>query len=66
MADHDLITFGPVHLEVRNVETTARFWESLFGFTRRTFGDSIELGTETETLIVLHGGATAPVGRGHS
>ncbi len=66
MADRDLITFGAVHLEVRNVETTAHFWESLFGFTRRNSGDSIELGTENETLIVLHGGATLPVGRGHS
>ncbi|MGF9695164.1 VOC family protein [Rhizobium sp. 0TCS1.26] len=66
MVDHDLIAFGSIHLEVRNVETTARFWESLFGFTRRTFGDSIELGTEKETLIVLHGGATEPVRQGHS
>ncbi|SES46737.1 VOC family protein [Rhizobium sp. NFR03] len=66
MADRDVITFGAVHLEVRNVETTARFWESLFGFARRISGDSIELGTENETLIVLHGGATLPVGRGHS
>lgn len=66
MADHDLITFGPVHLEVRNVETTARFWQSLFGFTRRDIGDTIELGTEIKTLIVLYGGATEPVGWGHS
>lgn len=27
---------------------------------------SIELGTETESLIVLHGGAPAPVGQGYS
>ncbi len=39
----------------------ARFWESLFGFARRTSGNSIELGTAKETLIVWRGGATMPV-----
>jgi len=63
----DFITFGPVHLEVRDAERTARFWEALAGFERRkTDGDTIEVGTADETLLVLHGCAGAPYKQGHS
>ncbi len=67
MADQDFITFGPVHLEVRDPERTARFWQDSFGFARREgSGAGIELGTADETLIVLHGGARLPFQNGHS
>lgn len=67
MADEDIITFGAVHLEVRDPEQTARFWESLFGFQRRASdGSSIAVGTTDETFLVLHGGARAPFQKGHS
>jgi catechol 2,3-dioxygenase len=67
MTSQDSISFGPVHLEVRDTERTARFWEELFGFTRRgqEMG-SVELGTEDETLLVLHGGARLPSQKGYS
>ena len=67
MANQDVITFGAVHLEVRNSERTALFWEELFGFQRReSDGNSITVGTADETLLVLHGGARAPFQKGHS
>ncbi|WP_173009367.1 VOC family protein [Methylobacterium sp. P1-11] len=67
MSDQDFVSFGPVHLEVTDPDRTARFWEVLFGFTQRPGGlGSIEVGTSDETLLVLHGGARAPVQPGFS
>ena len=67
MDSQDFITFGLVHLEVRDAERTARFWEVLAGFERRkTDGDSMEVGTADETLLVLHGCAGALYKQGHS
>ena len=67
MIDQDFISFGPVHLEVRDPERTARFWQELAGFERRASdGGSIEVGTAEETLLVLHGGARVMVGASRS
>jgi catechol 2,3-dioxygenase len=67
MVDQDFITFGSVHLEVRDPERTARFWQELAGFERRaSYGGSVEVGTADETLLVLHGGARTPYLQGHS
>ena len=67
MADQDVITFGAVHLEVRDPDRTSRFWEELFGFQRREGdGSGIAVGTAEETLLVLHGGARVPFQKGHS
>ncbi len=67
MADGDVITFGAVHLEVRDPDRTARFWEDLFGFQRRASdSNSIAVGTAKETLLVLHGGARVPFQKGYS
>ena len=67
MESQDFITFGPVHLEVRDAERTARFWQQLAGFERHASdGDSIEVGTADETLLVLHGGAQTSYKQGYS
>ncbi len=67
MAGQDVISFGAVHLEVRDLERTARFWEKLFGFERRASdSSSIAVGTAEETLLVLHGGARVRFQKGHS
>jgi catechol 2,3-dioxygenase len=64
---HDLISLGPVHLEVTNPERSARFWQDIVGLElRENTGEGVELGTRDETLVVLHGGAQAPFQRGHS
>ena len=67
MTNQDFITFGAVHLEVRDPERTARFWEDLLGFQPRP-GDcnSISIGTAEETLLVFQVGASAPFRAGHS
>lgn len=63
----DLISFGPVHLEVTDTKRSAQFWQEIVGLELRAKVDSrVELGTQDETLIVLHGGATAPFCKGHS
>ncbi|RRA47689.1 VOC family protein [Acidipila sp. EB88] len=67
MINQDFITFGPVHLEVRDVERTAHFWQELAGLERRaTDGGLIEDGTKDATLLVLHGGARTSYKQGHS
>jgi catechol 2,3-dioxygenase len=67
VVDQDFITFGPVHLEVRDPERTAHFWQELAGFERRASeGGSIEVGTADATLLVLHSGARTPYLQGHS
>lgn len=67
MNAQDFIVFGPVHLEVKDPERTARFWQELAGFERRAGdGGSIAVGTTDETLLVLHGGARTPYRQGHS
>ncbi len=67
MVDQDFLTFGAVHLEVRDPERTAGFWEELFGFERRLSDNGgIAVGTAEETLLVLHGGASLPFKQGHS
>ena len=63
----DLITYGPVHLEVTDTTRSARFWQEIVGLEQRSHeGDGVALGTQDETLVVLHGGARAPFRKGHS
>jgi catechol 2,3-dioxygenase len=63
----DLITYGPVHLEVTDTERSARFWQEIVGLERRGYeDDGVALGTQDEALVVLHGGARAPFRKGHS
>jgi catechol 2,3-dioxygenase len=67
LENQDFITFGPVHLEVREAERSAHFWQQLAGFERLARdGDRIEVGTEDATLLVLHGGARTLYKQGHS
>jgi catechol 2,3-dioxygenase len=63
----ELATFGPVHLDVTDLDRSLAFWRDLIGLQLRGGdGDVINLGTEQETLVVLHPGATSPVRRGHA
>lgn len=60
-------SFGPVHLEVTDTARSARFWQEMIGLELRSNEDTgVELGTRDTTLVVLHGGATAPFRKGHS
>jgi catechol 2,3-dioxygenase len=63
----EIATFGPVHLEVRDVARSVAFWHEIIGLTIRVEGsDHALLGTEDETLVTLHSGARSPFLRGHS
>lgn len=60
------ITFGPVHLKVTDTASTTKFWTELMGLKLRAKKDGIALGTDTQTLVVLHQDATHPVRPGYS
>lgn len=60
------ITFGPVHLEITNREQSVRFWKELIGMQLRVDAETVELGTENETLVVLHPVAKSRFRSGHS
>lgn len=63
----DFATFGPVHLDIVDRERSLQFWRDVVGLQlRRDSESALELGSERETLLVLHPGATSPVRRGHT
>ena len=66
MPETDFITFGPVHLDVVDVERSLAFWRDLVGLRRLGDGDEAQLGVDGEPLLVLHEGAATPVRRGHT
>lgn len=62
----EIASFGPVHLEVTDLVRSTAFWREVVGLVVRTSGDVVEMGTGSETLVVLHGGATRPFQHRHS
>ena len=63
----ELATFGPVHLDVTDADRALVFWRTLIGLRVRSRDDeAISLGTDSETLLVLHPGATSPVRRAYA
>jgi catechol 2,3-dioxygenase len=63
----DVITYGPVHLDVIDLERSLAFWRDLIGLRelQRTDG-AARLGVEDAELVVLRAGATERVRRGHA
>ena len=63
----ELATFGAVHLDVTDIERSLGFWRDLVGLQLRGQDDrAVSLGTDRQTLLVLHPGATSPAQRGHA
>ncbi len=63
----ELATFGPVHLNVTNLERSIRFWKEYIGMKVRHAGSGYtELGTDKRTLVVLYPTAKAPYKNGYS
>ena len=61
----DFATLGPVHLDVVDADRSLGFWRDVVGLRLRSRDDAtLELGTDEETLLVLHPGATGRVRRG--
>ena len=62
----DFFTFGPVDLDVTDRTRSLSFWRDVIGLRVVEDGEAIALGTEADTLIVLHPVAISPALRGHS
>jgi catechol 2,3-dioxygenase len=63
----ELATFGPVHLNVTNLERSIRFWKEYIGMKVQNAGSGYtELGTDKSTLVVLYPTAKAPYKNGYS
>jgi catechol 2,3-dioxygenase len=63
----DFVTFGAAHLDVTDADRSLGFWRDRVGLQMRDRVDgSLHLGTDDETLLVLHPGATSPARRGHA
>ncbi|MFL5860934.1 MAG: VOC family protein [Solirubrobacteraceae bacterium] len=66
-ASVELATFGAVHFDVTDAERALAFWRDRVGLQLRGEEQgALRLGTEAETLLVLHPRATAPARRGHA
>jgi catechol 2,3-dioxygenase len=63
----DFVTFGAVELDVTDAEQSLAFWRDRVGLQLRDEDHgALHLGTDEQTLLVLHPGATSPARRGHA
>jgi catechol 2,3-dioxygenase len=63
----ELISFGPVHLEISDLDESTKFWQDLVGLQQvELTANSTILGVDGAPLVVLHTGAKSPVRRGYS
>ena len=62
----EYITFGPVHLNVTNLEKSIHFWRDIVGMQVISSSNPTEVGTSERTLIVLHPDAKTHYKKGHS
>ncbi len=63
----ELITFGPIHLDVRDLERSVKFWRDVVGLhPLETATEATPLGVDDTPLVVLRQSATRPVQRGYS
>ena len=63
----DFVAFGAVHLDVTDAAQSLAFWRDRVGLQlREQDRDALHLGTDEETLLVLHPDATSPARRGHA
>jgi catechol 2,3-dioxygenase len=66
-ASTDFVTFGAAHLDITDADQSLAFWRDRVGLVLRGKGNgALHLGTDKETLLVLHPGATSPARRGHA
>ncbi len=63
----EILTLGAVHLDVTDAERSLDFWRDRVGLQLLGEDDSaLRLGTDEQTLLVLHPGATSPARRGYA
>lgn len=60
-------SFGAIHLNITNLEKSTRFWTEIVGMKlRSTSGNTAELGSDVNTLVVLHETAKKKFQKGYS
>jgi len=63
----DRVTYGAVHLGVRDLERSLAFWRDLIGLGELASEQGeARLGADGRALVVLHADATRPAARGHA
>ena len=63
----EIFTLGAVHLDITDAARSLDFWRDRVGLQLRGEEEgALLLGTDEETLLVLHPGATSPARRGHA
>ena len=63
----ELITFGPVHLDIQDVQLSLAFWCDVVGLRFLDATDGVAaLGIDTVPLVILRESAKRPVQRGYS
>lgn len=67
METEDFASFGAVHLSITNLQKSITFWTTIVGLKLQNTTDSTaELGTDDQTLIVVHHTAKKPFATGFS
>lgn len=67
MTHSELITFGPVHLDITKLDRSVEFWRDLVGLYVLDKDEAIaKLGVDGVPLVVLHASAERPVQRSFS
>ena len=67
MKNSELISLGQIHLEIRDLKQSVKFWHDLVGLNRLDETDEYAaLGIDGAPLIVLHRSATRPIQQGYS
>lgn len=64
--NNETAKYGSIHLEITNREKSIQFYRDIVGLRVRNENEFIEMGTKTETLVVLHPVARQPKQKGHS
>jgi len=62
----EFITFGPVHLNVTDLDKSIHFYRNIAGMQVRKSGNPTHVGTSERTLLVLHSDAKTPFRKRHS
>ena len=67
LMDAEFITFGPIALDIRELERSIKFWRDVVGLHAVDMSDgTAALGVGGEPLVVLHRAATQPAQPGYA
>lgn len=64
--NNDILKYGPVHLDITHKDRSVAFYRDLIGLQVKKDDGYVEMGTDTDTLLVLHPVAKSAKKMGHS